>query len=85
MVMISPPDFSFTKFVSIYENANISKAVNVNTYVSGNLGYANATADAYGPNTASETITESHAWQGYGSSAASESMSATNGAHYSIA
>jgi len=85
MVMIPPPDFSFTKYVNIVENANIYKAVHVNTFVSGNLGYANATADAYGPNTASETITESHAWQGYGSSSASESMSATNGAHYSIA
>ena len=85
--MISPPtfDFTFTKWVDIHENVNILKAVNVNTYVSGNLGMANAIADAYGPNTASETITESHAWQGYGSSAASESVSATNGAHYSIA
>lgn len=85
--MVSPPkfDFTFTKYVNIKENVDIDKNVDVHTHVFGNLGMANATADAYGPNTASETITESHAWQGYGSSAASESVSATSGAHYHIA
>ena len=55
-----PSDFrlSFTKWVDIHENVDITKNVDVRTHVFGNLGLANATADAYGPNTVSETITE---------------------------
>ena len=63
--MVSPPTFdSFTKWVDIHENVDITKNVDVRTHVFGNLGLANATADAYGPNTASETITETHAMAG---------------------
>jgi hypothetical protein len=80
----SHPTFTFTKYVNIHENVDIDKSVDVHTHVFGNLGMANAVADAYGPNTASETITESHAIQGFGSSAASESVSATSGYHFSI-
>lgn len=81
----SHPTFTFSKYVNIHENVDIDKSVDVHTNVFGTLGMANATADAYGSNTVSETITETHAYQGYGSSAASESVSATSGFHYSIA
>jgi hypothetical protein len=74
----------FTKLVDIYEKAQIDKSIDVQAYVHGNTGMANATADAFGPNTISETLTETHAFQGHGSSAASESLSATNGYEYHI-
>jgi hypothetical protein len=69
----------FKKLVDINEHAQIDKNVDVRAFVHGNVGTANATADAFGPNTVSETLTETHAFQGHGSSAASESLSATNG------
>jgi hypothetical protein len=74
----------FYKNVDITENAQIDKSVDVRAFVHGNVGIANATADAFGPNTVSETLTETHAFQGHGSSAASESLSATNGHEYHI-
>jgi hypothetical protein len=77
--------FDFTKAVKIYESAHITKDIDVSAYVHGTTGMANATADALGTNTVSETLTETHAVQGYGSSAASESLSATSGFEYQIA
>jgi hypothetical protein len=76
--------FDFSKYVDIYEKAQIDKSIDVNAYIHGNVGMANATADALGPNTVSETLTETHAIQGFGSSAASESLSATSGYDYHI-
>jgi len=74
----------FTKNVNINEMAFINKAVLVNTYIHGQVGLADATADAFGPNTVSQTLTETHAVYGFGTSAASESLSATNGFSYHI-
>ena len=62
----------FSKSVNIYENAFISKAVFANAYIHGQVALADATADAYGPNTVSQTLTETHAVFGMGTSAASE-------------
>jgi hypothetical protein len=74
----------FSKQVNIYETAHINKVVDVHAFIHGNTAMANATADALGTNTVSETLTETHALQGVGSAAASESLSATSGFHYMI-
>lgn len=75
-------DVSFLKYVNVSENVAINKAIDVRAYVSGNSALGNATADAIGPNSHSETLTMTTAVQGVGSSSQSESVSATNGAHY---
>jgi len=74
----------FSKFVSIQETADITKAVAVHANIFGQVALADATADALGPNTTSQTLTETHAVWGVGTSAASESLSATNGFFYHI-
>ena len=74
----------FWKNVNINEYAKIHKTVDVAAHILGNVGMSNATADALGTNTVSETLTETHAIQGFGSSAASESLSATSGYDYHI-
>ena len=75
-------DISFLKNVYIRENVDIDKSIDVRAYVVGNSALANATATALGPNSTTETLTETTAVQGVGSSSASESLSATNGAHF---
>jgi len=74
-------DVSFLKAVNIQENVDIDKSIDVRAFVVGNSALANATADALGPNSTSETLTQTTAVQGVGSSSVSESLSATNGAH----
>ena len=74
-------DVSFLKAVNIQENVDIDKSIDVRAFVFGNSAIANATADALGPNSHSETLTQTTAVQGVGSSSVSESVSATNGAH----
>jgi hypothetical protein len=69
------PDVSFTKFVDIFERAHVDKDFNVDVWVKGTSAMANATADALGKNTHSETTTITHAVEGIGSSSASESVS----------
>jgi len=75
-------DVSFLKAVNIQENVDIDKSIDVRAFVVGNSALANATADALGPNSTSETLTQTTAVQGVGSSSVSESLSATNGAHH---
>ena len=74
----------FSKLVSINETAHITKLIDVRAFVVGNSAIANATADALGANSTSETLTQTTAVQGVGSSSVSESVSATNGAHHMI-
>jgi hypothetical protein len=77
------PDVSFLKYVSIFDRAVIDKDIDVRAYVDGNSAIANATADALGPNTHTETLTETTAVQFRGSSSVSESVSATDYYHFS--
>jgi hypothetical protein len=76
------PDVSFLKYVSIFDRAVIDKDIDVRAYVDGNSAIANATADALGPNTHTETLTETTAVQFRGSSSVSESVSATDYYHF---
>ena len=75
-------DISFTKLVQILEVAVIDKQIDISAYVKGNSALANATADALGSNTATETLTQTTVVQGVGSSSVSESLSATSGYHH---
>ena len=75
-------DVSFTKYVSIFDRAVINKDIDVRAYVDGNSAIANATADALGPNTHTETLTQTAAAQFVGSSSVSESVSATDYYHF---
>jgi hypothetical protein len=58
------PDVSFVKYVNIYDKVSIDKDINVDVYVKGNSAISNATADAYGYNTHSETLTQTWSSQG---------------------
>jgi hypothetical protein len=69
----------FSKLVNIVETANIQKDIDVNAFVKGNTAMANATADAMGHNTVTETLTQTTVVQGVGSHSDSESLSATSG------
>jgi hypothetical protein len=75
-------DVSFLKYVSIFDRAVIDKDIDVRSYVDGNSAIANATADALGPNTHTETLTQTTAVQFVGSSSVSESVSATDFYHF---
>ena len=74
--------FDFDKDVNIKERVDIAKQVLSLVYVQGNLGNANAKADAFGYDTVAETLTATWAIQGFGSGAVSESTAGTNGAYY---
>ncbi len=78
--MTTALDVSFLKFVAVSENVDVDKSFDIRAYVSGNSAMANATADAIGYNSHSETLTQTTAVHGVGSSSVSESVSATNGA-----
>ena len=76
------PDVSFIKYVNIYDKVDINKDIDVNVYVKGNSAISNATADAYGYNTHSETLTQTTSAQGDAthmgySGSVSESVSAS--------
>ncbi len=74
----------FSKLVNIAELTQVVKMIDVNAFVHGNTAMANATADALGTNTVSETLTQTTVAQGIGSSSASESLSATSGYHWHL-
>ncbi len=82
--MTTALDVSFLKYVAVSENVDVDKSFDIRAYVSGNSAMANATADAIGTNSHSETLTQTTAVNGVGSSSVSESVSATNGAHFSF-
>ncbi len=69
----------FTKTVNIAELATVAKTINIAAFAAGNSALANATADAIGPFSHSETLTQTAAVQGVGSSSGSESVSVANG------
>jgi len=75
-------DVSFLKYVNVDERVDVDKSFDIRAFVHGNSAMANATADALGPNTHTETLTQTTAVQGLGSSSVSESISATNGWHF---
>lgn len=75
-------DVSFLKYVNVNENVDVDKSFDIRAFVWGNSAMANATADAIGYNSHTETLTQATTVQGYGSSSVSESVSATNGHHY---
>ena len=65
--MTTALDVSFLKYVAVSENVDVDKSFDIRAYVSGNSAMANATADAMGPNSHSETLTQTTAVQGVGS------------------
>jgi len=68
----------FTKAVSIHDTATIDKSIFVESFALFNAALGNATADAVGAWTHTETLTQTLAVQGVGSSSASESLSQAN-------
>jgi hypothetical protein len=72
----------FFKVAETFDFAQVQKSIDVRAFVVGNSAIANATADAIGPNSHSETLTQTLAVEHVGSSSASESVSATNGFHF---
>ena len=72
----------FTKLVEIQEQVDIDKNINVDVYVQVNSALADAKAEAFGPNTAAQSLTLTQVVQGYASSSISEAMSATTGSNW---
>ena len=68
----------FTKAVSISDTASIDKSLFTQSFALFNSAIGNATADALGAWTHTETLTQTMAVQGVGSSSASESVSQAN-------
>jgi hypothetical protein len=68
----------FTKAVSIHDTASIDKSIDVQSFALFNSAIGNATADAMGAWTHTETLTQTLAVQGVGSMSASESLSQAN-------
>lgn len=75
---------AFTKAVDISEAASITKAINVEAFALFNSAIGNATADAVGPWTHTETLTQTTAVQGVGSASGSESVSVANPVDFSF-
>ena len=80
--MTTPFDVSFNKYVNVNENVDIDKSIDVRAFVHGNSAIANATADALGYNSHSETLTQTTSVQVVGSSSVSESVSASTGSFF---
>jgi hypothetical protein len=78
----------FNKYVNVRDNVDINKDIDVHVFVKGNSAMANSTADAYGSNTHTETLTQTtsaqpdpyHHMTGY-SGSVSESVSASTKAY----
>lgn len=75
-------EINFFKFVDIIDFADVFKTIDVFAFVEGNSAMANATAAAFGPNSHTETLTQTLAEQFEASASASESLSATNFFHF---
>ena len=75
---------TFTKTVTQLEAVDISKAINVEAFALFNSALSNATADALGPWTHTETMTQTTAVQGVGSSSGAESVSVANPVDFSF-
>jgi len=76
------PTITFTKLVTILDTALVLKNFDVRAFVIGNSAMANATADAIGPNSHTETLTTTAAVHNVGSSSVSESVSVANQFHF---
>jgi hypothetical protein len=77
-------DFSvyFNKYVNVRDNVEVTKDFDVRAFVKGTSAVADATADALGHNSSTETLTQTTAVEGVGSSSVSQSISlATKAAH----
>jgi hypothetical protein len=74
-------DPTFTKTVAVLDTVNVAKLFNIQAFVLGNSAMANATADALGPNTHTETLTTTTSVWNVGSASVSESVSASNQFH----
>jgi hypothetical protein len=68
----------FTKMSSISETADIDKSIDTFSFALFNSAVGNATADALGTWTHTETLTQTTAVEGVGSASASESVSQAN-------
>jgi hypothetical protein len=68
----------FTKAVDITDTVTIDKSIFTQSFALFNSALGNATADAMGAWTHTETLTQTAAVQGVGSSSASESLSQAN-------
>jgi hypothetical protein len=67
----------FNKYVNVHDTVHVNKDIDVSAYVKGNSAMANATADAMGHNSTTETLTQTTSVEGIGSSSVSESLSAS--------
>jgi hypothetical protein len=77
--------FGFNEYGSVYFNEyfNVDKYIKARVNVYGNIGTAEADAEAYGKNTVAQTFTDANSYQGYGSDARSASIAASSpGAYY---
>jgi hypothetical protein len=68
----------FSKSVSISDNVDVDKSLFTLSFALFNSAIGNATADALGAWTHTETLTQTVAVQGVGSSSTSESISQAN-------
>ena len=74
----------FSKAVSVTDIVDISKFLFTESFALFNSAIGNATADALGAWTHTETLTQTAAIQGVGSSSASESVSQANPVDFSF-
>jgi hypothetical protein len=74
----------FTKAVTISDTASIDKTLTTESFALFNSAIGNATADAMGAWTHTETLTQTTAVQGVGSASASESVSQANPVDFSF-
>ena len=68
----------FTKSVSIHDTADVAKSFDTFSFALFNSALGNATADAAGAWTHTETLTQTATSEGVGSMSASESLSQSN-------
>jgi hypothetical protein len=74
----------FTKAVNIADTVDIDKSIFTESFALFNSALGNATADAMGAWTHTETLTQTLAVQGVGSSSASESVSQANPVNFAF-
>jgi hypothetical protein len=74
----------FTKAVNITETVDIDKDIFTESFALFNSAIGNATADALGAWTHTQTLTETLAVQGVGSTSASESLSQANPVNFAF-
>jgi hypothetical protein len=65
-------------YTNIYENLYIKKYFDGDTYVKNNFAGAEGSAEAYGPNTSTQSITATKAIYRFGSASESTSVSAAS-------